>query len=97
MSFGGSGWVQVSDRGARAEIPVFAFRLHQFLSRGDTVYASPEQPGDRYLTLTRQRFVPGSNREKVLLPLAFCRECGQDYYVVKRQPHDDGAALSVSR
>ena len=65
-------------------LPLFAFRLHQFLSRGDTVYASPETPAERHLTLKRQRYVPESNRTKALLPLAFCRECGQDYYVVRR-------------
>ena len=63
----------------------FAFRLHQFISRGDTVYASPEPATDRYLTLAGQRFVPG-DRGKSLLPLAFCRACGQDYYVVHRWP-----------
>ncbi|MPY94717.1 MAG: DEAD/DEAH box helicase [Acidimicrobiia bacterium] len=72
--------------------PVFAFRLHQFLSRGDTVYASPEAPKHRYLTLNRQRFSPG-DRGKVLLPLAFCRACGQDYYVVSRRPSGDGTGL----
>ena len=61
--------------------PVFAFRLHQFISKGDTVYASPESEGDRHLSLDKQRFVPG-DRSRVLLPLAFCRSCGQEYYVV---------------
>jgi ATP-dependent helicase YprA (DUF1998 family)/very-short-patch-repair endonuclease len=60
---------------------VFAFKLHQFISRGDTVYASLESERARYLTLERQQFVPG-DRDKVLLPLAFCRECGQPYYTV---------------
>jgi very-short-patch-repair endonuclease len=63
--------------------PVFAFRLHQFISKGERVYASPESEADRYLTLHGQQFVPGSGREKVLLPMAFCRECGQEYYVVE--------------
>ncbi|MCS6976903.1 MAG: DEAD/DEAH box helicase [Gemmatales bacterium] len=63
--------------------PPFAFRLHQFISRGDTVYASLEQEADRYLTLQGQQFVPG-DRNRVLLPLVFCRECGQDYYCVWR-------------
>jgi hypothetical protein len=58
---------------------VFAFRLHQFISRGDTVYASLEPPEARYITANPQEFVPG-DRGKVLRPLAFCRECGQDYY-----------------
>jgi ATP-dependent helicase YprA (DUF1998 family) len=60
---------------------VFAFRLHQFISRGETVYATIEDRSLRYLTTEAQRFVPG-DRSKILFPLAFCRECGQDYYPV---------------
>jgi hypothetical protein len=63
--------------------PPFAFRLHQFISRGDTVYATLESEEQRYLTITGQQFKPGS-REHVLLPLVFCRECGQEYYCVRR-------------
>jgi len=70
--------------------PVFAFRLHQFVSKGESVYASPEPADRRYLTLQAQRFVPDSERSRVLLPLAFCRECGQDYYVVRRTTDEDG-------
>lgn len=62
--------------------PPFAFRLHQFISRGDTVYASIEPEATRYITVFGQQFVPG-DRSKILLPLAFCRECGQEYYSVK--------------
>jgi ATP-dependent helicase YprA (DUF1998 family)/very-short-patch-repair endonuclease len=63
--------------------PIFAFRLHQFISRGDTVYASLETEGERYPTINAQKFVPGQ-RNKILLPLVFCRECGQEYYVVHK-------------
>lgn len=63
--------------------PVFAFRLHQFVSRGDTVYASLESETERHLTVRAQQFVPG-DRGRILLPLAFCRECGQEYYCVRR-------------
>jgi ATP-dependent helicase YprA (DUF1998 family) len=70
--------------------PVFAFRLHQFISRGDTVYASPEREADRYITVKAQTFVPG-DRSRVLLPLVFCRECGQDYYAVARLQPDEEA------
>ena len=62
--------------------PPFAFRLHQFISRGDSVYASLEAEADRHLTVQGQRFVPG-DRERILLPLVFCRECGQEYYSVR--------------
>ena len=63
--------------------PVFAFRLHQFISRGDTVYASLEAPEARYITTQGQQYVPG-DRSRILLPVAFCRECGQEYYTVYR-------------
>ena len=84
-------------RNPRTDAAAFAFRLHQFISRGDTVYASPEPAADRHLTLAGQRFVPG-DRSKTLLPLAFCRACGQDYYVVHRQPpHVSGKTHSKAR
>jgi len=61
--------------------PAFAFRLHQFFSRGDTVYSSIETESERYITINGQRYVP-NDRDRILLPLVFCRECGQDYYCV---------------
>lgn len=62
----------------------FAFRLHQFISRGDTVYASLEDAAVRHLSLSGQRFVP-NHRDKVLFPLAFCRECGAEYFTVSKR------------
>ncbi|MGK5093222.1 DEAD/DEAH box helicase [Deltaproteobacteria bacterium TL4] len=61
----------------------FAFRLHQFISKGDTVYASIEAEEERYITLLGQKYVPGKRDTHVLLPLVFCRECGQEYYNVR--------------
>lgn len=75
--------------------PIFAFRLHQFLSKGDTVFASLEPEADRYLTDRYQLRVPESPA-KVLLPLGFCRECGQEYYVVAKTTLD-GADAYVPR
>ena len=72
--------------------PLFAFRLHQFLSKGDTVYASLEPESERYLTDRYQLRVPGAP-EKALLPLGFCRECGQEYYVVARVERDGRVAF----
>jgi ATP-dependent helicase YprA (DUF1998 family) len=68
--------------------PLFAFRLHQFISKGDTVYASLEPTGTRHLTDNYQLSVP-EQPDKALLPLAFCRECGQEYYVVARVARND--------
>ncbi|WP_326788586.1 DEAD/DEAH box helicase [Streptomyces sp. NBC_00151] len=70
------------------ERPLFAFRLHQFLSKGDTVYTSFEPAGQRHLTSQYQVSVP-AQRDKPLIPLAFCRDCGHEYLVVTRE---DGAA-----
>lgn len=66
--------------------PAFAFRLHQFLSRGDTVYATLGISGQRYLTVNEQQYAPGHERRKPLYPLAFCRECGEEYYLVNSAP-----------
>jgi hypothetical protein len=75
--------------------PLFAFRLHQFVSKGDNVFASLESTADRHLTGHYQLRVPDAP-EKALLPLGFCRECGQEYYVVARVERD-GDVLFVPR
>lgn len=72
----------------------FAFRLHQFISPGDTVYTTIEPEAVRHITLQGQRFVPG-DREKVLFPLCFCRECGQEYYTVRITTSKDGQRRQV--
>ena len=63
--------------------PLFAFRLHQFITRGDTIWGSLESEQERHLTLRGQQFVP-KHRDKILLPFVFCRECGQAYFRVER-------------
>jgi ATP-dependent helicase YprA (DUF1998 family)/very-short-patch-repair endonuclease len=64
-------------------LPAFAFRLHQFFSRGDTVYTSIENEDERHITIHGQKYVPG-DRTRELVQLVFCRECGQEYYVVRK-------------
>ncbi|MBM4287361.1 MAG: DEAD/DEAH box helicase [Deltaproteobacteria bacterium] len=76
----------VLDAGNAAQLPsgepVFAFRLHQFMASGSSVYTTLEPAGDRYLTTAGHYVVPQEEgQEKVLFPLAFCRECGQEYYL----------------
>ncbi|MDN5748756.1 MAG: protein kinase, partial [Pseudonocardia sp.] len=76
--------------------PLFAFRLHQFLSKGDTVYVTLEDKDDRALTRNYQQVQPHSNG-KILVPLAFCRECGQEYLTVWRQVEEDGTVRYTGR
>ncbi len=72
--------------GSRARDPqgrsLFAFKLHQFIGKGDTVYTTLESPQTRHLTTQYQRSAPNRPLGQPLFPLAFCRECGQDFLVV---------------
>ncbi len=57
--------------------PIFAFKLHQFISQGRAVYASLEPPETR--TFSSEGEVV---EERPFYPLRFCRICGQEYYHV---------------
>ncbi|WP_405754016.1 protein kinase [Streptomyces sp. NBC_01411] len=78
------------------ERPLFAFRLHQFLSKGDTVYVTLEDKRSRFLTRSYQIEQPGSGG-KLLMPLAFCRECGQEYLTVWRTEKDGEVCYEARR
>ncbi|MFI1068543.1 protein kinase [Streptomyces puniciscabiei] len=83
-------------RNPRNERPLFAFRLHQFLSKGDTVYVTLEDKASRHLTRSYQLEKPGSGG-KLLIPLAFCRECGQEYLTVWRTEKDGEVRYEARR
>ncbi|UYQ65610.1 protein kinase domain-containing protein [Streptomyces peucetius] len=78
------------------ERPLFAFRLHQFLSKGDTVYVTLEDKTSRHLTRSYQLEQPGSGG-KLLMPLAFCRECGQEYLTVWRDEKNGDVRYEARR
>jgi ATP-dependent helicase YprA (DUF1998 family)/very-short-patch-repair endonuclease len=71
-----------------ADRALFAFKLHQFIGKGDTAYVTLEPASTRYITTRYQRSDPTNDRGQPLFPLAFCRECGQDYLVVNRTKRD---------
>ncbi|MEY8040051.1 DEAD/DEAH box helicase [Saccharopolyspora cebuensis] len=78
----------------RTRRPLFAFRLHQFLSKGDNVYLSLEPEETRYITSRYQTVVPDGSptgSERILLPAVFCRECGQEYLAVTRISEGGGS------
>ena len=72
--------------------PAFAFRLHQFISRGDAAFATVEPEDKRFITVHPQKYVP-EDRTRLLFPLTFCRECGQEYYTVRLVTDDSGRRL----
>ncbi|MFF2303165.1 protein kinase [Streptomyces sp. NPDC058128] len=78
------------------ERPLFAFRLHQFLSKGDTVHVTLEDKNTRHMTRAYQVEQPGSGG-KPLMPLAFCRECGQEYVTVWRDEKDGDVRYEARR
>jgi hypothetical protein len=76
--------------------PVFAFRLHQFLSSGGSVYATLEGPDTRSFSSEGPYYAPkepGKAENRVMYPMAFCRECGQEHYLCSLAPGKDGAEL----
>ncbi|MBL8818725.1 MAG: DEAD/DEAH box helicase [Planctomyces sp.] len=80
-------------RNESARFPIFAFRLHQFFTRGDTVWATIEPETDRYLSIHKQVAHP-KEPEKLLYPMAFCRHCGTAYYRVTLKGEKDGQCLT---
>jgi superfamily II DNA/RNA helicase/very-short-patch-repair endonuclease len=69
---------------------VFAFRLHQFLAAGGTVYATLEPSNTRQRSLEGQYYAAGDSGENLFFPLVFCRDCGQEYYIVGYREGVDG-------
>ena len=83
-------------RDPRSGRPLFAFRLHQFISKGDTVHVTLEDESTRHITRDYQVEQPGSGG-KLLFPLAFCRECGQEYLAVWRKIKDGAVTYHARR
>ena len=61
----------ISIRHPRTGFPVFPFRLHQFISRGDTIYSTVEEPEKRYLTIHGQLYFAERQRTKSFCPFVF--------------------------
>jgi superfamily II DNA or RNA helicase/very-short-patch-repair endonuclease len=79
-------------RSASSRFPIFAFRLHQFFTRGDTVWSTLESEAQRHLEMSKKGAKPGEP-DKPLYPLVFCRQCGTAYYRVKVISDEHGKAL----
>ncbi|MEW5764478.1 MAG: DEAD/DEAH box helicase [Acidobacteriota bacterium] len=72
----------------------FAFKVHQFISQGNALFSTLEPPADRAFSLNG----PGEVDGRLLFPVRFCRQCGQEYYHALRsegrlEPHPTGEWL----
>jgi hypothetical protein len=63
-------------------IPVFPFKLHQFISGPGKVLCELKQQDARYITLNAQRYSPKTTGA-LLYPVYFCRDCGQEFIPVE--------------
>ena len=61
--------------------PLFAFKLHQFITGAGRLYATLGPEGERDATFSGQIFNP-QNEEERLYPVHFCRNCGQEFHPV---------------
>ncbi|TAP27839.1 DEAD/DEAH box helicase [Arthrobacter sp. S41] len=70
--------------------PLFAFRLHQFVSKGGSVFVSAEAEKSRAI---ETNFQVTLDNERRLYPLAFCRECGQEYLMATKSEAASGTTF----
>lgn len=69
-----------------------AFKIHQFIGQGRALYATLQPADQREFSLDGQIQASGG---RIFCPIKFCRQCGQDYYHVRRlddrfEPHPVG-------
>lgn len=76
-----------------SRFPVFAFRLHQFFTRADTVWSTIEPEDARHLEMSKMGSKPGEP-DKPMFPLVFCRNCGTSYYRVSSGSDEHGPFLA---
>ncbi|MEZ5492866.1 MAG: DEAD/DEAH box helicase [Gammaproteobacteria bacterium] len=74
--------------------PLFAFRLHQFISGASNVYSTLSPEGERQLDLSGQVYVPGSDKQQQYYALHFCRHCGQEYHPIWYESEEGNSFLS---
>lgn len=62
------------------------YRLHQFITQTDTVYATLAKPGERDITLDAERYY---NDDTMYYPMAFSRISGHEFYCVIRREEEN--------
>ena len=75
-------------RGGHGDQSFLAFKLHRFVSGAGEVFTTL-CPQPRHVLLERQLEDPRDPGTR-LYPIRFCRECGQEYYVVTKAKRESG-------
>ena len=76
------------DRGGSGEHAFMAFKLHRFIAGAGGIFATLRLK-ERTVLLEGQLEDPDAPGTR-LYPIRFCRQCGQEYYVVTRTEQEDG-------
>ena len=79
------------DRGGAGDSAFLAFKLHRFIAGAGDVFATLRSR-PRAVHLEGQIEDPGAPGTR-LYPIRFCRQCGQEYYVVTRTERSDGTVF----
>ena len=64
------------------QAPLFAFRLHQFISGPGQLLTTLEKAGKRVVTVDEQKYAPDRPEGTRLYRTYFCRDCGQEFIPV---------------
>lgn len=76
------------ERGGESDLPFMAFKLHRFIAgAGDAL--TTLRPPPRRVLFEGQKTDP-EDEEARLYPTRFCRNCGQEYHVVRLQEREEG-------
>jgi superfamily II DNA/RNA helicase len=72
-----------------------SLRFHQFLSQGGSLWATVEPAESRAFSLGGEARAPGET-PRLYFPLRFCRECGQEYYLMQYSSSDGAVRPRLS-
>ena len=64
--------------------PLFAFKLHQFISGPGHLLTTLEPEGKRIVTTEEQELAPGRTDGALLFRTYFCRDCGEEFIPVTK-------------
>lgn len=73
-----------TERGGTSPQAFLAFKLHRFISGAGNLHTTIESKKDRRVLVDEQIWHPQTPKSR-LFPTYFCRECGQEILVVKKE------------
>jgi len=80
----------------RDQKPILPYKLHQFISQTGSVYGTLDQePEKQNITLESGRYDETEDHPKLIYPLVFSRETGQEFYCVTLDTTNEQEGLAM--